>query len=777
MPILQNHSNSETFVRSNSVDEVVLAAFDKFRPPVTAVAVGGYGRRELFPFSDVDLLLLNSGPLDTAAREPVSDFLRTLWDSGLRVSQSVHTPAECCVIHEGNLELTISLLDQRYLCGEASRHVQLTAAFPKFLGSQRGAIVTHLIQAARARHSKYGGTIYHLEPDVKEHPGGLRDLHVIHWLRKLKTFETEPLDEARDHLFAVRAELHRYSRRDNNVLMFEAQEALSADPANWMRQYYRNARQIFAAANRALDACEPVENSLFSQFRERRSRLSNAEFTVSRERVLLRNPGQLPHDPGAAVRLLLFVARHGVQVAADTVQRLCEMPSFTMTWVELRQVLALPHCAAALRLMAESGLLLKLIPEWSRIDCLVVRDFYHRYTVDEHTLVAIKGLEQLLGPQESLRKRFAAIYSEVDHRELLHFALLLHDIGKGDASGDHATQSSVIARRVMERLHAPQEDRETVLFLIEQHLVLSSIMTSRDLNDAVTARQISESMGTIERLKLLTLMTYADVSAVNPTAMTPWRLEQLWRVYRTGLNELTRELASDRIVAPSEADTQGTAFLDGFPTRYLRTHSPAEIQRHQELARRSPGIALERLNGTYQMTVVTPDRPFLLASISGSLASFGFNILKAEAFANRQGLALDTFVFADPNRTLELNPPEADRVRDVVERTILGKEDAGRLIGKRRRIVPVKRIEPAVSCSNEVSESATLIEIVAEDRPGLLYDVTSAISSTGANIEVVLIDTEAHRALDVFYVTADGGKLTPEHQDRLKAALIEACKI
>lgn len=773
---MQNLSQSETLARSNSVDEIVLAAFDRFELPVTALAVGGYGRRELFPYSDVDLLLLNSGPLDTPARERVSGFLRTLWDSGLRISQSVHTPAECCVIHEGNLELTISLLDQRYLRGDATRYEQLTNAFPKFLNSQRAAIVAHLIQAARTRHAKYGSTIYHLEPDVKEHPGGLRDLHVIQWLRKMKNFETEPLDQARDHLFAVRSELHRFSHRDNNVLTFEAQEALSTNPANWMRQYYRNARDIFGAANRAIEACEPVENSLFSQFRDRRSRLSTAEFTVARERVLLRNPGQLPHDPGAATRLLLYVARHGLKVAEDTMQRLSQMPSFAMTWPELRQLLALPHCVASLRVMAESGLLVKFIPEWSRIDCLVVRDFYHRYTVDEHTLVAIQSLEQLSGDQESLRKRFAALYTEIDHLELLHFALLLHDVGKGDASADHARQSSVLARRVMERLEAPQEDRDTVLFLIEQHLALSSIMTSRDLSDASTARQISQSMGTIERLKLLTLMTYADVSAVNPTAMTPWRLEQLWRVYRVGLDEFTRALAADRIAGPEQVDSETAAFLEGFPTRYIRTHSPADIQRHQELAQRPPGIALDRLNGTHQLTVVTPDRPFLLASISGVLASFGFNILKAEAFANRTGLALDTFVFADPNRTLELNPPEVDRVRDTVERIILGKEDARGLISKRPRTVPVKRIEPAVSCTNEVSESATLIEIVAEDRPGLLYDVTSAISSTGANIEVVLIDTEAHRALDVLYVTAGGRKLTQEHQDRLKTALIEACK-
>lgn len=742
---------------------------------MTPVAVGGYGRRELFPYSDVDLLLLTPGTLEGEPRDCLGEFLRSLWDAGLRVSQSVHTTAECCTMQEGNFELTISLLDHRYLCGEGSLYEQLTAGFSKFLDTQRAAITAHLIEATGARHAKYGNTIYHLEPNVKEHPGGLRDLHAIHWLGKLKTFESEPRGDARDFLFSVRAELHRYFRRDNNLLSFEAQEAIAADPANWMRQYYRNARRIFGTLNRAMDACEPAGAGLLAQFRDWRGRLSNAEFTVSRERVLLRNPAQLQADPFAAGRLLEFVARHGLRLAPDTERRLGDLRQFTMGWPEFRQLLALPHCVAALRVMAGLGLLAKLIPEWNRIDCLVVRDFYHRYTVDEHTLETIHILEDLADSKDPARQRFAGVYSEVDHPEILRFALLLHDLGKGEGTGEHVAQSAAIARSILERFQVREEDRGTILFLIEHHLDLFSTMTSRDLSDSATARQVAERTGTIERLKLLTLLTYADISAVNPTAMTPWRLEQLWRVYRIGQDEFTRELASDRIQSPAQPDAELAAFLEGFPTRYLRTHSQSEIQQHKELARHSPGIALSRLDETYQITVVTPDRPSLLASISGALASFGFNILKAEAFANRHGVALDSFVFSDPHRTLELNPPESERLRDTIERTVLGKVDAGQLIGKRRRTVPVKRIEPSISFTNEVSETATLIEMVAEDRPGLLYDVASAISSTGANIEVVLVDTEAHKALDVFYVTAEKRKLTEEHRQRLKAKLIDAC--
>jgi [protein-PII] uridylyltransferase len=275
----------------------------------------------------------------------------------------------------------------------------------------------------------------------------------------------------------------------------------------------------------------------------------------------------------------------------------------------------------------------------------------------------------------------------------------------------------------------------------------------------------------MERLKLLTLLTYADISAVNPTAMTPWRLEQLWQVYLMGHAEFTRELDTERIHASTETSPEAAAFLEGLPTRYLKTHTPAEIAHHVELSRRDNAVDLVRLSGNYRLTVIASDRPFLLASIAGALASFGMNILKAEAFANSRGQAVDGFVFADPHRTLELNPDEHGRVQDLVVRSILGKVDLATLIDKRRRPVSKPRVKPAVSFSNNLSDTCTLIEIVAEDRPGLLYDLARTLSTAGANIEVVLIDTEAHLALDVFYVTSEGLILSQTQMVLLKDKL------
>ena len=302
-------------------------------------------------------------------------------------------------------------------------------------------------------------------------------------------------------------------------------------------------------------------------------------------------------------------------------------------------------------------------------------------------------------------------------------------------------------------------------------------MSSRDLSDSSTARLLSAQVETIERLKLLTMLTYADISAVNPQAMTPWRLEQLWRAYLLAHEELTRELGTSRIHDAPGVDPEKAQFLEGLPTRYLRTHTAAEIDGHFALARQlqSRPVAIEILHerSTYRLTLLTRDRPALFAPVAGAISSFGLNILKAEAFSNAQGVVVDTFTFSDPHRTLELNPPEVDRLRGIVRKVAEGKQDATKLLrGRPKPLLSTRaRLKPRVAFNNEASETATLIEIVAEDRPGLLYDLARTITQQGCNIEVVLIDTEAHKALDVFYV----GKIAGEVEERLKAALMAAC--
>jgi [protein-PII] uridylyltransferase len=306
-------------------------------------------------------------------------------------------------------------------------------------------------------------------------------------------------------------------------------------------------------------------------------------------------------------------------------------------------------------------------------------------------------------------------------------------------------------------------------------------MVGRDIDDPAIIRDLASRVGTIETLKALTLLTFGDIDAVNPSAMTPWRLEQLWRVYLHTYNELTRELASDRIDA-SKVSEQHSSFLAGLPTRYLRTHSTEDIALHAALERQSQqvGVALDlkRRDGVYGLTVVAPDRPGLFACMTGALSAFGMNIVKAEAFSNANGNVVDTFAFIDPMRTLELNPAESDRLKTTVQRAALGREDIKKLLRARGNSVarrPPAKLQPTVAFESTASENATLVEIVAEDRPGLLYDLAATFTDAGCSIDVVLIDTEAHKAFDVFYVTANGAKLTPDVEGDLRQRLLQVC--
>jgi [protein-PII] uridylyltransferase len=765
---------------------------------LAVISVGGYGRRQLFPFSDIDLLLLCRNEDMLRAHKPeISAFLQRLWDAGLRVSQSVRVPDECLEVHDQNAELNISLLDQRFLSGDRPLFGALSKKFPRFVQSNRDALMRNLVRLTRERHSKYADTFYHLEPNVKETPGGLRDFQFIRWMEQLREADATRLTspEAPDdlrhafrYLARLRSALHAQAGRDQNQLTFDAQDALAdnGDVAAWMREYYRQARAVNRAAMRSLELWDAQSSALFAQFVGWRSRLSNSDFAVHRERVHFRAPQQLENDPELVLRLFEFVARHGLRLSNEAVNQLeprlgrlreyFEEPR--SLWPALNQILSQTHAPLAVRSMHETGVLFALFPGLEQIECQVVRDFYHRYTVDEHTLVAIQNA--CAAPA-----RYGELLLELPQKAVLLFALLFHDAGKAHsdpASGyeGHVEASLQAADAAMRRIRMPAQDRETVAFLIRNHLELSLAMRSRDLADPKAIHDVAQIVGTEDRLKALTVLTYADISAVNPNVMTPWRSSQLWRLYLAVYRELTRELAAERIA--ESASGPGAELLEGLPVRYLRTHSEAEIAEHVALAVKSEarGVAVDirSLESAWQLTVITGDRPGLFAGMAGTLAGFGMNILHAEAFSNRRGQVLDTFIFADPTRTLELNPSEVDRLRATAERVILGKLDVRELLRNRPKPKPPSRkvrVPAAIRFDDEASATATLVEIVAEDRPGLLYDLASAISSSGGNIEVVLIDTQAHRAIDVFYVTVGGRKLTAEEQSAMGEELRKAC--
>lgn len=749
------------------------------------VAVGAYGRRETFPYSGADVVVLLDRDLQAEpVKAALAAFVQYLWDAGLRLRCTVRTPAECLDGRE-----PVNLLDRRFLAGDAALHNRLENRLPAVLAKRARDLRQQLAQAARARHSQHEDTPRLLWPDIQEAPGGLRDVTLVRRLARLNTDREaapEGFAEAAEFLAAARCFLHYRAGRDSNVLDAEAQESLTrapfaggADASAWMRRYFRHARLVYRAARRALDSAERTQHSILECFRDYRARLSNAEFTVARDRLFLRIPSQLERDPELVMRAAEFVARHGVPLAHETERRLegARAPFAAWCaagrpiWPVLKTILSLPHAVASLRALENCGLLPALIPEWPAIEDLPLAGEEHRYTADEHTLRTMESAARLRNTPDPPLERFSELLSEVDQRALLMAALLFHELGEGPAV------------KLLERIEAPAADCAAVRFLIEHRNDLTNAIAGRDTDDPATARLLAEATGTVERLKMLAVMSYARLSAARAGgAITPWQIEQLWRAYSVTYRELTRELETGRIQqVPDNLETEMAAdFIRGFPVRYLRARAPADIEMHVRLFEQSrpTGVAvrLEAGEGAWRAVIVARDRPYLFASFAGAISSFGLDILKAEAFSNAKGVVLDTFVFADPKRLLQLNPRETERLHDLIRRVALGKTDARRFMrhaqagGPRRRsVAPQVRFDPA-TC-----ETATLVEIVAEDRPGLLYNLATVFSSHACNIDVVLVDTKGQRAIDVFYVAFEGRKLPEELHGVLKDQLLAAC--
>jgi [protein-PII] uridylyltransferase len=707
----------------------------------------------------------------------------------------VCTSAEFLAVRDQNLDLSIKLLARRTLAGDSSFAEEIDREFVKLLATHKQQLAQRIISLTRARHAKYENTPSHRQPDVLHGPGGLQDLRLISTLDKLFTGQAEStLEQSAAFLSFVLCFLRYRANEAQNVLDLAAQEAIASQfadgekPDVWMRQYFAHARRVFNAARRMLDLCEASSGTLLEGFHEWQSRLSNADFSVLNGRLYLRNPAALDGDPETVFHLLEFVARHGIppspeteqrlQMAKDAVARFCRQPR--PLWPIIKSILSLPRVPYAIRVLQHADLLSSIFPEWARIEGATRSNSDHAYTIDEHTLMALERICNLPGAGDPIRQRFSQLLSEIEDQAVLLFALLFHDTWESEDDPNKLQTAANSGRKAATRIQMPAGDQQIVEFLIEHQATFYDAVSGRDLSDPATIRLLSENVGTIERLRLITALTYAEMSATYPEETIEWRLERLWQTYLATQRELTRELETDRIEEIPAHLPESADFIKGFPGRYLRARRPEEIAGDMRLYQlsRDTGVAveLEKFEGAYKLSVVAQDRPALFASFSGAISSFGLNIVKAEAFSNAKGVILDTFLFADPKRTLALNPPEAERLRDLIVRLALGKTDAKRLLRNRAATNPKQRgVEPQVQFDSEACETATLVQITAEDRPGLLYSLATVFSSNACNIDTVLIDTKGHRAMDVFYVARDGKKLSSGLQMTLKQQLLSAC--
>ncbi len=814
--------------RTRLVDSLTLTlweqCFSQLGQGCSLAALGGFGRSELFPYSDIDLLFLTE---NEACGEPikpaVSSLCQTMWDCGLRVSPCVRTLADCGRFDQNNLEFTLSLLDCRFLSGDQPLFERLHAKLlPQLIARESDALLQSLSEMTQSRHQRFGNTIFHLEPNLKDGPGGLRDCHVSQWIGMIVALSSGHRDlvsvrqnsacgemlDAVEFLCSSRCYLHYRHGRDDNSITWAAQEELAArgiatgvgavSPAEWMRLYFRHAKAVHRSSSQLLGQVSRERSSLYRSFQHWRSRVSNAEFSVVDGRVYFQQAADA-REAAAVLRLFTFMAHHGMALSPEAERRLNDahlrlaetMPQDQYLWQHLREILALPHAANALRAMHSLNLLTRALPEFETTDLLVLRDLYHRYTVDEHTFIAIEVLHRLNDEKDSSLQPFAQLMAELEHPELLFLALLLHDTGKGLEGADHVHGSLQLTTAAVARMQLAEEDAATVCFLVASHLEVSSTLRRRDIYDPATIRELAGKIATPERLKMLTLMTLADIKAVNPEALTPWKAENLWRLYtRTAGHfdrsadagsldgkasaEVIEKIIAQLPVPPSEVLT----FLDGLPQRYMLSHSPEQVAQHftmaASLAAEPVQLRLRPNSGQHELTVVTYDAPGLFRTLTGILYAWGMDITKAMAFSNRGSVVVDSFYFKDRFRTLELNPPECERFQRSVREVLTREASLDRLLESRLKadLQPVKlTVKTHLRYDDACSPRSTLVEIVTQDRPGLLHTISSILTHEECSIEVALIDTEGPVAHDVFYITCHGQKLTAERMRAMEWAL------
>jgi [protein-PII] uridylyltransferase len=752
-------------------------------------AIGGYGRETVHPESDIDLLFFFKHEVD---EDTVKAILHPLWDLPFRVGHQLRHSSDFDDFDEGQMESYTAFLDSRFLVGnpEVSREFELEI-LPSLLRRSRDAFLSALIEAKRNRHGRFGQTIFQLEPDLKEAPGGLRDAHWADWVRKASGLHDRgqwrvPAEVLAFHHY-LRNFLHFHAGRNFNVLSYEYQERIALKlgyrdsergeaAENLMRDYFLNAGNIARSATTWEEAIagSPNRISILSDFLDPHEaidafavahrRKAKLDFpTLARLRQRLNRSGEtLAYDPRAGRELLeMMKDRQGIY---DT-----------------------------LLTMHEVGLLGSIFPEFEEIRCRVIRDFFHKYTVDEHSLIAIRNIEELPPAHH-----FTAIINELENPELLLLSLLFHDIGKAHRhdEGNHVHPSTEGVRQILNRIEMPEDQAEKIVFVIKNHLEMSKIIMRRDISDDSVIGQFTDLVGNVENLRMLTLLTFADMKAVSPEVMTPWKEDLLWQLYVEAYNRLTLGLADDQysqqpalendiqeitnLLPPGTPHQEVRDFLDGFPRRYLKTTPKAQVAEHflisRKLAVRPVIMHLARKSSTYEVLVMTADRPFLFSKITGVLTYFGMNILRGQAFSNRHGTIFDLITFEDVDRNFEKNPSEVERfskvLSDVIEdqiqlRDLLRGKMTSVLYQRRRGEVPT-----TIHFDHEFSRRCTIMEIVTRDAFGLLYRISSVISSHGCNIEVVLINTEGHRAIDVFYLTRNNQKLPPELESKLQEDLL-----
>ena len=792
------------------------------------VAVGGYGRGTLAPGSDIDLLFLCSSKQTAWVESVVEAILYLLWDLRLKVGHSTRTVDECLRQARGDMTVRTTLLESRLILGPAELFATLRHRFRKEIvtGTAREFVAAKLAERD-TRIAREGRSRYLVEPNVKEGKGGLRDLNTFFWIAKYVYRVDTPSELAQAGLFAprelslfgrcdeflwrVRCHLHFITGRDQERLGFERQKVIAdklgyhargglSAVERFMKHYFLIAKEVGDLSTivcAALEAREAKPPAMLDRFvrRIRRKNLKAKYFAVEFDRITVARPDVFEVDPVNLIRLYRLSDEHGLAIHPDATHLVTR--SLRRIDAELRRnreanslfvdiLLSRTSSETVLRQMNESGVLGRFIPDFGRIVSLMQFNMYHHYTVDEHLIRSVGVLCDIDGKRLIEDHPVASeILPTISNRRALYVALLLHDIAKGRHE-DHSIAGAQVARDLCPRLGLTPAETETVSWLVLEHLTMSNTAQSRDLSDPKTIERFASVVQTIERLKLLLVLTICDIRAVGPDVWNGWKgslLRTLYYETEVFLAGGHSTVARNQRVGKAKRDLNealtgwSDAEFNAYASRlydayWLKTDLEHRV-RHARLLRTAATdmrslvteVATDRFRGVTELTVSAPDHPFLLSTIAGACAASGANIVDAHVFTTNDGLALDTIYIG---REFDMDEDElrrGTRIADTIEKSLCGEIRLGALVPVRSGMDKIRAdaftIVPEVVIDNSLSNRFSVIEVSGLDRPGLLHALTRAISGLSLNIGSAHILTFGEKAVDVFYVTdLTGAKIT-----------------
>jgi [protein-PII] uridylyltransferase len=784
------------------------------------VALGGYGRRELFPYSDIDLLILYQPSLKPEQiREAAEAIFYPLWDSGLELGHSVRTPDDCLADCDGDFHLQVALLDARLLVGNRELFEELLSNYrQKFVEGRRQEFLGKMTASRDHRHQHFGWHSYQLEPNIKEGRGGFRDYQTMKWTAQvifglsstsamaeagLLTLEDfRRLEESYEHLVKVRNRLHYACSRKNDQLFYEHQEEIAValgyrdtpgklGVETFMQAMYGSLHNIAVAADILFEhTSEIVDRSLARAA----ARPMDSDLEIRHGHLSLISPEKLRQHPALLMKIFTEAAARALPIHHRTRQVIAnnldlvddKFRQSRQLAKDFRKIFASPGPPLdSLTTMLGTGFLSAYIPEFLPIRTLAQHDLYHIYTVDRHLLQTVAEIRDLSGELPDI---FANLLSP----DLLYLAALLHDIGKGQDQ-DHAGFGAGIARQVGARLGLEQGEQDDLEFLVAHHLFISHMAQRRDLEDEGLIEYCATLIGNRRRLDLLYLLSIADAKATGPAAWNEWKMALFQELYLKTRNQFDHDTSTSldlsqasqwmrEQVAKLLSKTEQTIVKD-LTDDYLTNFTPAEIVDHlrlrSELGDRRILAVPRDLNDHWQILFISRDRTGLLAKICGTLALHNLNVLGAKIHTWPDGTVVDLIEVSpvyDTDFTSQ-NWVELERNLDLALANRLGL--AHRLAGKNRPGYSTRpgrkqrHYQTQVKIDNMSSETYSIIEIFADDQPALLYNITRTLAEFDINIARALISTRREQLVDVFYVrNAEGKKiLDPADQEELRQAL------